>query len=417
MSIKIYPSPLIGEITVPSSKSVAHRALICAALGDDKCVLLGKFVGDDIAATIDCLSSLGAKIDVAPDSMTVYPIKTAPRKARIDARASGSTLRFMVSLCACFDTETTIVGSNRLAERPIKKLLDCLSEGGATFSSERLPITVKGILKSGTYYSDGSESSQFVSGLMLALPKIGGGKIVVTGKKVSVDYLKITASVMRAFGIAVTETDDGFSISGSYRSPKKYVVESDWSSAAFFAVAGAIGGLVTLKGLNPLSIQGDKKIINALLSAGAKIAVFGDNYRIEKGALEPFVFNVEDCPDCAPSLAVLAAFCNGKSVLTGTSRLKIKESDRGEETARFLSSFGVNAVNLADELVIYGTGKLSGAELALPDDHRIAMAAAIAASGSVGNSVLRGEHAVNKSYPSFFDDFILLGGKLDVLTV
>lgn len=417
MSIKIYPSALSGEITLPASKSVAHRALICAALGDKKCTLVGKFCGDDVFATIDFLTSLGAKIDVQKTLLTVTPISSVPKKVTADAKSSGSTLRFMLPVCACFDTETTVIGSERLAERPIKNLLFSLKKAGASFSSDRLPVTVSGKI-SGSYYEiDASESSQFVTGIMLALPKIGGGKIVIKGKKVSGDYLKITASVMRFFGVTVAETDSGYIISGSYRSPGVYFVESDWSSAAFFAVSGAIGGEITLKGLKSGSVQGDKKILEAIEKAGAKITLVGNDFRIEKNLLNPFVFDVENCPDCAPSLAVLAAFCDGKSVLLGTGRLKLKESDRSKEIVKLLSSFGIEADDKGDRIEIYGTGTLRGAQLALPDDHRIVMAAAIAASGSVCPSVLSGEQAVSKSYPSFFDDFILLGGKADVLTV
>ena len=361
--------------------------------------MVGKFCGDDVFATIDFLTSLGAKIDVQKNLLTVMPISSVPKKVTADAKSSGSTLRFMLPVCACFDTETTIIGSERLAERPIKKLLVSLKKAGASFSSDRLPVTVSGKINA-------SESSQFVTGLMLALPKIGGGKIVIKGKKVSGDYLKITASVMRSFGVTVAETDSGYIISGSYRSPGVYFVESDWSSAAFFAVSGAIGGEITLKGLKPGSVQGDKKILEAIEKAGAKITLVGNDFRIEKNLLNPFVFDVENCPDCAPSLAVLAAFCDGKSVLLGTGRLKLKESDRSKEIVKILSSFGIEADDKGDRIEINGTGTLRGVQLA-----------AIAASGSVCPSVLSGEQAVSKSYPSFFDDFILLGGKADVLTV
>lgn len=416
MNVVITPSLPTGEIELPASKSVAHRALIAAAFADKPCLLKGRFVGDDVSATCECLRRLGKSVMKTDEGILVSPASFLPLSAELYVGASGSTLRFMLPVVAALGVETLFSGTERLAFRPIGDLVSELTRHGAKFSSSRLPLSLGGKISGGEYRINASVSSQFITGLMLALPLVGGGKIIPEGNIVSKNYLDITASVMRSFGIDVKLGENEITVCGEYRSPEKFSVESDWSSAAFFAVCGAMGKF-TLKGLNLNSTQGDKAILDCLKKAGANVIENENAVTVEKGTPKPFTFDVQNCPDAAPALGVLAACIDGKSVLTGTERLKIKESDRAKEIVKMLSAFGINATDSGDRITVVGTGKLSGGTLVLPDDHRIAMAAAVAASVAEGNTTLIGAECVSKSYPTFFDDFVKAGGIVDVQSV
>ena len=415
MNIEIAPSFLSGTVTPPASKSVAHRALIAAALCPSPTLLQGNLQGDDVERTADCLCALGASIARTKDGWLVTPIgKNRVEKAQVNVGSSGSTLRFMLPVCAALGTETSFVCSKRLAKRPVGSLLEELKKHGVEINGDTLPLTIKNKLCGNEFMIDASVSSQYITGLLLALPLLGGGKIKAVGEIVSKDYLTITKGVLAAFGVMVTEENGEFVVSGQYRSPETFSVESDWSSAGFFAVAGAKGDIV-LNNVITASTQGDKAVLAALRAAGASVND-GRAVRIRSGDLHAFTFDVENCPDAAPILSVLAACCEGKSVLTGTSRLKLKESDRAKEIVRLLGAFGIQATDHGDRIEIVG-GKLTGCSFDLPDDHRIAMAAAIAAANATGKTVLRGAECVNKSYPSFFDDYGKVGGKVNVLTL
>lgn len=418
MKLTVYPSILTGETALPSSKSVAHRALIAAACSNTPCLIKGTFVGDDVFATVSCLEKLGAKIDKTDKGLFVVPMTRPARRAELNVGASGSTLRFMLPLCAAAGTETTFSGTERLSDRPIDGLLSEMKKHGIKTDADKLPLTISGNMSGGIFTIDASVSSQFISGLLLSLPLTGGGTVIPEGKTVSKSYVDITVSVMRSFGVDVTEDEGKYTVYGKYISPTKYEAESDWSSAAFFALGGATGEGVTLAGLNPNSPQGDKTVLDCFILGGASVQRTDKGITVRKGNPRPFSFNVENCPDAAPTLAVLAALRKGKSVLSGTSRLKIKESDRAEEIIKLLNAFGVEASNSGSEITVYGTGRLQGGgEIELPDDHRIAMVAAIAASAADRPTVLSGVQCVSKSYPTFFNDFNKLGGKTDVLPV
>ena len=412
MNVTITPSSLSGEITCPASKSVAHRALIAAACSSSPCEILGRLQGDDVIATSSCLSALGADIKIASDSISVSPIQTPSRSANLYVGASGSTFRFLLPLVCALGVETSFSGTERLGKRPVGALLNELEKHGASFSASALPFTATGRLSGNDFMIDGSVSSQYVTGLLLALPLLGGGTVTVQNGAVSKNYLDITLSVLHAFGVLAGENKDVFSVRGEYASPGTFVCESDWSSAGFFAVAGANGN-VLLRGLSPDSTQGDKAILDALTLCGAIVTVTPDGIAVQKNKKHGFVFDVEHCPDAAPILSVLGAMSEGKTTLLNTARLKLKESDRSAEIVRMLSAFGITVVDFGNRLEITG-GELCGCELALPDDHRIAMAASIAASAAEGETTLLHAECISKSYPDFFADFSKLGGKANV---
>jgi 3-phosphoshikimate 1-carboxyvinyltransferase len=416
MNVEITPALLRGEVTLPVSKSEAHRIFIAAALGDRPVKICGEINCGDLLATVNGLRALGARINVYGDGAVVNPIKTPPEKARVDAGESGSTLRFLVPVAAFLGAETEFCGSERLSERPIKELIDALKGHGAEFSAEKLPFTVKGKCAAGKYTVGAESSSQFTTGLLLASGAAGAETdIFIEGKEVSSDYVAITIDVMGKFGVKVAKTEYGYRVFGGYKNPGSVVIGGDWSAACFFAAAGAFSRVI-LRGLDADSEQGDKSVLGVLKAIGAEVNISEKGIEIAQGEKKPFSFDAENCPDAVPALAALAAGCGGISVISGTERLKLKESDRAAETVKMLAAFGIKAVDNGDSLTVYG-GKTRGADIILPNDHRIAMASAVLAAHAEGKSVLRGAECVKKSYPRFFEDFALLGGKVNVFGV
>ena len=287
MNVKIYPCTLNGDVKAPSSKSAAHRAFIAAALGDRKCSVLLSSSSKDIETTVSCLNALGAKIEKQGGVYEVTPV-TAPQNAVFDCGESGSTLRFMLPVAAALGAGGTFVGGGRLPERPMKELTDVLA--GCAVSSDKLPISLSGRLKGGVFRLRGDISSQFVSGLLFALPLVGG-EIALTTPLESASYVELTARVLRDFGVEVLKTENGYKTRGEYRSPTSCEVEGDWSNAAFFIAASAIGNFVRVTGLSPDSAQGDaavKKLLLSFRSGGTDI-------------------NAADVPDLVPVLSVAAA--------------------------------------------------------------------------------------------------------------
>jgi len=413
--VEISPSYLKGRVYPPASKSVAHRALIAAACADYPTLIKGNLLGDDVNATLNALIALGAKTVKTEHGILIIPIgANRQNNVNINVCASGSTLRFLLPLAASIGTTATFDGTKRLAERPIGELISELKNHGISTDGERLPLTVSGNFSDNNFTIDASVSSQYVSGLLMALPNVGGGTVKTVGEIVSRDYLNITMAVMRAFGINVELNGDTFTVSGKYKTMGTYNVESDWSSAGFFAIAGAKGN-ITLDGLNLSSTQGDKAVLDALKLAGANVDG-GIETKVSEGCLNAFTFDVNNCPDAAPILAVLAAMSKGKSKLLNTARLKIKESDRAQEIVKMLNAFKIDAHDNGNSIEIIG-GDIKGCEIDLPDDHRIAMSAAILAVNATGKTVLKGAECVNKSYPTFFEDLTKVGGKVNVLTV
>ena len=415
MDIRISPCSLRGEIASIPSKSRTHRALICSALADVPTRLRNPVRNDDIEATLGCLRALGAEFEEGKSELTVFPIKKAPAHAELDCRESGSTLRFLLPLASAIIPEASFTGSGSLPSRPIGGLMAALAGGGAAFTSEKLPFTVSGELRPGIFEIAGDVSSQYISGLLMALPLLGGdSRIVLISPLCSSPYVQMTLDTLRDFGLAAERTQDGFFIPGgqNYRSPGSIDIDGDWSAAAFFLAAGAIGGDVTVGGLNLNSSQGDRAIIEALYKFGAEAEIAGDTVRVRKASLRACELDVSAIPDLFPILAVTACFAEGKTLLCNASHLRFKESDRIKATAELINSLGGKAAEYHDRLEITGTGLLGGTAESF-GDHRIAMSAAIAASCCEGETLIRRADAVSKSYPEFFKDFASLGGKVE----
>ena len=411
MDIKIIPSVLSGEVNIPPSKSAAHRALICAALSEGTSRVTPYCTSKDIKATVSCLKSLGMNIEEDENGYTLS--KGDIKKGEtLNFGESGSTARFLLPIAAALGADITGVGEGRLPERPMNTLTALFREHGVEVSGDNLPITLNGKLKGGDFCLPGNISSQYISGLMLAAPLIKEDiNIIPTTALESVGYIDMTVSAMKKYGVAVEETNNGWRISSDagYKA-KDTVIEGDWSQAAFFMSAAAIGGDIKIKGLDFASNQGDMAALDVFAAFGAEISIADNVLHIKRGTLRGIEVNAADIPDMVPAVAVTAAFASGKTVIHSAERLRIKESDRIKTTIAVLSAMGIKTEENPDGMVIYG-GKPKGAVIDGANDHRIVMAAAIAAAFAEGESVITGYEAINKSYPEFFEDFKRTGGK------
>ena len=415
MDIRIKPSPLCGTIKAPPSKSDAHRLLICSALADKPTVIGLEQTSADIDATMECLRALGAKIEYKGDECTVKPIKTPAVKPLLDCGESGSTLRFLLPAASAVCGGARFLGCGRLPERPLDDLMEVMESGGVRFSEHRLPFDIDGRLNSGDYEIAGDVSSQYISGLLLALPIVSGdSRIILTSKLESAAYVDLTLHAQRRFEIEIQNDGSIFEIRGGqmYRSPDKVAVEGDWSNAAFFLTAGALGGDVTVTEINKNSVQGDSAVERILRDFGALVTSSGDDVNVIARKLSGHTVDVSAIPDLLPILAVAAAFSKGETQFVNAARLRFKESDRLKTTAKMLTSLGGEVAERGDSLTVRGGG-LTGGETESFGDHRIAMAACIAAAYCKKPTLIRNAEAVNKSYPTFFKDFARLGGRYE----
>lgn len=415
MDIRISPSVLKGRVEIPSSKSCAHRAIICAALSSDSepSVLSGISFSKDIEATLGAMEAFGARwemTDKESGTVTVYGIGTSRVEGRltVDCNESGSTLRFVIPIAAALGYETEFIGRGRLPQRPINIYTRELGKNGITFNyNNTMPFDISGQLRSGRYEIEGNVSSQFITGLLFALPMLeGDSEIILTSHLESRPYVDITIETMKRFGVEIEETENSYLIKGGQRYySHSERVEGDYSQAAFFYVANAIGSDIELGNLLPDSVQGDKRIK----------AVTSDIIR--DGRIGCFREDCSDIPDLVPILSVLAAYGSGESVIYNAERLRIKESDRLETTAALINGLGGDVTVTEDGLIIRPTKELTGGKVDGCGDHRIVMAAAIAALGCSGDVIITGAEAVEKSYPDFFKDYTKLGGKANVINM
>lgn len=411
MDIRITPSSLSGEVMIPPSKSAAHRALICAALAKGESRIKPYCTSDDIKATAECLRALGMKVSEDKEGYTLGRDDTE-KACVLNFNESGSTARFLLPIAAALGAEVAAEGRGRLPERPMAVLTGLLREHGVEVSSDNLPINIKGKMTSGEFNVPGNISSQYISGLLLAAPLMTGDTVInLTAPLQSVGYIDMTLDAMAAFGVTAEETSGGWKIpAGQAYKQNDMVIEGDWSQAAFFMSAAAIGGDIRIKGLDFASRQGDMAALDVFAAFGADINIENDVLHIKRGTLRGIEVNAADIPDMVPAIAVTAAFAEGKTVIHSAERLRIKESDRIKTTLAVLSAMGVKTEEQPDGMVIYG-GKPKGADIDGAGDHRIVMAASVAAAFAEGESTIKGAEAINKSYPEFFGDFKKLGGK------
>jgi len=420
MRVVCRPGRLDGLIEAIPSKSHIHRVMISAAFADRATrVAMREWAGEDVQATLRCLETLGASFAREGDACRVTPARNLPKDPLLDCGESGSTLRFLLPVVAALGCGGRFVGAGRLPDRPIGPLVASLRQGGVTVDRDRLPLTLKGKLRPGEYPLPGDVSSQFISGMLLALPLLpGGGAVRLREPLESSGYVEMTMETLEKFSVPVTAGDGGFLIppGRGYRSPGKVAIEGDWSNMAFFLAGGALGGQVRCLGLSPASAQKDKAVVGLLRR-------FGSTIRWEEEALEttggPLTgvtgIDAREIPDIIPVLAAVAAHARGKTLFEKAARLRLKESDRLQSTASMIRALGGDAREGPDHLVVTGGAPLKGGSVDCRGDHRIAMAGTIAALGCRGETTLLGAEAVNKSYPTFFQDYRLLGGDCDVV--
>ncbi len=429
MDICIEPKQLTGSIAAIPSKSQAHRALICAALADKASKLYCSSTSVDIDTTIACLETLGARIERCSDGMLVHPIASTRHRSQrdmakpLDCMESGSTLRFMLPLVGALGVNASFVGQGRLSKRPLSPLYEEMIAAGCELSEQgSFPLYISGKLRAGQFELPGDVSSQYITGLLLAAPAMNGEvRIRVKHPIQSLPYISITKSVMKSFGVAVREETEGNKHEGfttfivaadaTYTSPESFEIEGDWSNAAFWLAAGAISDTpLQVTGLNLLSAQGDRSVLAALARLGARINRKGNTASATRDRLQGAEIDVRDFPDLVPPLAVVAALAEGTSRFTHAERLRLKESDRLASVSSCINALGGRATVKGNDLIIEGVDAFTGAVVDSAADHRICMQAAIAATMATGTVTIQGAHCVEKSYPSFFDDFARLGG-------
>lgn len=407
---------LKGEVTPPPSKSQAHRLLICAALAVEPCSIVCNSVNDDIMATMRCLNALGARITFSSGVFDVQPIEIV-KGGTLDCGESGSTLRFLMSVAAVLGADATFTGAGKLPQRPMGALTDVLGAHGMAFerhTADELPVTCSGTLQGGKFTLPGNISSQYLTGLLFALPLAAvDSEIEVTGGLTSASYIDMTIDALRMAGISVERRNNIFTIKGNqqYRMPERVVVEGDWSSAAFWVVAGVIGKQpVTVCGMNNESLQGDSAIVDYLRSMGAFITVEDDRVVAMPSHLFGTELDCMDTPDLVPILSVAAAVAQGTTTFINVGRLRFKESDRLAAMKSVLESFGIASSVGEDTFTVYCGEPVALTPVESFGDHRIAMSAAVLSTVAQGVTTINGSGCVAKSYPSFFEDFASLGG-------
>lgn len=425
-SVIFHPGTLNGQIRIPSSKSISHRLLIAAALAHGESVVRRVDPSNDIDATVQVLSALGAAVRTAncADGSVDYYIRGIPPQypdtaISADCGESGSTLRFLVPVAAALGTPTRFTGHGRLPERPMGELIEALTTHGVSIktpSGYTLPLSLSGQLMAGEYCLPGNISSQYFTGLLFALPLLSGDSILrVTGKLESAAYLDLTLDALKTAGIQIKKEPNVFIIPGNqHYAPFDTQSEGDWSQAIFFLTAGALGGDIRLTGLKRDSAQGDRMCADILRRFGAQIEWQGDVLHSRGENLHGCTIDASQIPDLVPALASCACHCAGETQITGAQRLRLKESDRIESTCAMIRALGGDASPQDDGLTVK-CSDLHGGTVHSFNDHRILMSVAILALIADGPVTVDQAECVNKSYPRFFEDYRKLGGIADVV--
>jgi 3-phosphoshikimate 1-carboxyvinyltransferase len=427
VKLRITPSTVTGEVAAPPSKSYTHRAVIAASLATGESLIEDPLLSNDTLYTIDACRSLGADIKLESNQLKINgtggQIRVAPGRERIFAGNSGSTIRMVAPLAALAPTRVILDGDSRLRQRPVGDLLLALESLGASARSLGnngcLPIEIRGgRLGGGEVTTSGQKSSQHVSALLLIAPYLENGLTIKVTDLRSKPYIDITLDVMREFGIeSLNKEYKEFLVkNGQIYEGKRYRIEGDYSSAAYFLAASAIGGqLVTVKNLKADSAQGDKYILNILSAMGCAVESREGAVTVSRrGELKGITIDMGDYPDLVPTVAVIAAYARGKTEMNNISHLKFKESDRLADTATELGKMGIKVDITDNAMLVYG-GKPLGAEVEAHNDHRLAMSLSIAALFAKGDSMINGAEAVSKSYPLFFNDLASLRAKIEEL--
>ncbi|MFP4065442.1 MAG: 3-phosphoshikimate 1-carboxyvinyltransferase [Bacteroidales bacterium] len=406
MKKKSLPSVVEGYIQAPPSKSAAQRAIAIATLAKGTSIIVRPGAADDVMAAMDVSRKLGASVkEVGEDVHITGGIH--PPEAPLHCRESGLSIRMFSGIASLFSEEVQMTGQGSLLARPMEVVAASLQAVGVhcITTDGKLPLYIRGPIKGGKVSIDGSLSSQALTGILIAAPYAKEELSLHVSQLKSKPYIDLTINVMKAFGVeTINEDYRHFTIPpGQFYKACGFTTEGDWSGAAFLLVAGAIAGKVVVDNLIPGSFQGDKRILDALKSSGARVKGTGEGFCVERNKLNAFAFDATDCPDLFPPLAALAAHCQGISRIRGVSRLRAKESDRAATLKDIFAKMGITIRLEKDSMLVEG-GKPKAASVSSHGDHRIAMAAAVTALAGTGPVIIEGAEAVNKSYPGFFND-------------
>lgn len=420
MDIRIIPRALAGTVQAPSSKSMTHRELICAALAAGESVVDNVSPSKDIEATIRCMTALGARIE---ETASAYPGRRAYRTAGGLAKRdgpvtcacgeSGSTLRFLIPIGLYSGNCCVFTGEGRLGERPLAPYFRLFDEKGIGYAAaDGLPLTAEGTLTPGRYVLPGDVSSQFFSGLLFVLPLLPGDSELRAATPVeSESYIGMTVDAMARHGVRVDRTEAGWRIPGGQRyRPGRFAVEGDWSQGAFWLAAGLLGEGIAVTGLPAASPQGDRVVADILRRMGGALEAREGALCAAASETRGTVIDAEDCPDLVPVLTALAAVSRGRTEIVHAARVRLKECDRLHAMAAELAKLGARIEEQPDGLVIDGVETLSGGVVDGWNDHRVAMALAAVSSRCAGTLTITGAQCVAKSYPAFWRDFRSLGG-------
>lgn len=413
-SIKILSKKIGGDLRVPPSKSDSHRALISASLCRADSTVSNLIFSEDIKATINALRAFGVELDEQEDSVSIKPKPLVAPQTEVDCNESGSTLRFMIPMSLLVDGKTTFTGRNRLVERPIDDFLHIFDAKQVEYRYDgKLPLTVVGKAIDGSVSLSGNVSSQYYSGLFFILPLMEHDtEVIVEGELESKGYVDMTLNTLKKHNIEVINEDyKRFIIKGNQEyETTDYVVEGDYSNAAFWIVAGQISDEIRLKGLHKESLQRDSQVIDVINEMKGGLNWEGDMLISTPTRTHGTTIDASEIPDIIPILCVLASVSEGQTRVINGQRLRIKESDRIKSTVSELSKLGADIIETEDGMIINGVSKLKGGSVSSWNDHRIAMAMAIASTVCEQPVIIDGAEAVKKSYPHFYDDFARLGG-------
>ena len=407
MEKKIKGIQLSGRISVPPSKSDGQRAVLCAGLAAGKSIISNLGASNDELAMIRNIQQFGAKVEVHDKETTIDGSFVFPSEAEFNCGESGLGMRLMTSVCAVFDGKHTLTGEGSILKRSQLFFDEEFPKMGGQIESNNgfLPLTVNGHLKAGRYTVDGSQSSQYISGLLMALPLLKADSELIVENLRSKPYIDMTLATLAAFGITIEVEGNHYILAGNQMySASKYKVESDWSSASCWLAAAALGQKIELSGLSISSKQADVAMLDALNAANCTVVFLVDSIRVDGENRRAFTFDATDCPDLFPALVVLALGCSGKSIVKGVRRLKNKESDRGIVLQEEFSKLGVRIELNEDEMHIYGGSLMKSAIVNSHNDHRIAMCLGIAGTFIEEGITVHGAEAVAKSYPTFWEE-------------
>ena len=416
MKRTIIPGARTGRVHIPASKSQAHRLLICAALGEEKTEVVCDGISADIAATAKCLRALGAAVEETEAGFLVSPIKKVPEgRCELYCGESGSTLRFLLPVVGALGAQAAFHREGRLPQRPLAPLDGVLTAHGMTLFEDGDLLLCSGQLQAGNYEIAGNVSSQYISGLLMALPRLAGeSTLTVTGTLESAAYVAMTEDALRLSDVEFSKNGASYAIPGGqrFRLPARTAVEGDWSNAAFFLCMGALAKEgIRVEGLNLKSSQGDRGVLDVLRAFGAEVSEEENAVTVRRGTLRGVTIDASPIPDLIPVLSVVASVAAGETRVENAYRLRLKESDRLQSTANLLRALGGRVEEKEDGLTISGVPALHGGSAETQNDHRLAMSAAVAACAAMGEVTVDNDACVAKSYPRFWEDYGSLKGE------